>query len=90
MTLRIDTKTYGFPQTWLGRIVGGVLAMGLLILAFFFIFLFLVTAGILILGIALRLLWIRNRLRTHTSHDVIEGEYSVDPRDAAANITHKT
>jgi predicted lipid-binding transport protein (Tim44 family) len=89
MTIRIDTKAYGFPRTLLGRIVGGLLAAGLLVLAFFFVFLFLLAAGILILGIGLRMLWRKNQVRAQAAQDAIEGEYSVESQDKAADITHK-
>ena len=95
MTLRIGTQSYGFPQTWLGRLVGSVLAGALLVSAFFFVFIFLLVAGVLIVGISLRLLWRARQVRDPASQDILEGEYSVEPQEvgildgSAADITDK-
>jgi hypothetical protein len=83
MTQRIGTQSYGFPQTWLGRVVGSVLAAALFGSAFFFLFIFLLIAGVLILGTSMRLLWRAGRVRKQASQDILEGEYSVEPRDEA-------
>jgi membrane protein implicated in regulation of membrane protease activity len=83
MALRIGTQSYGFPQTWLGRVVGSVLAAALLVSALFFLFFFLLIAGVVILGISLRLLWRARQVRDQASKDVLEGEYSVESRDEA-------
>jgi hypothetical protein len=79
MTQRIKIQSFGFPQTWLGRLVAGILAAALLVLAIFFFFVFLVVAGVVILGISLRLLWRARKFRKQASEDVLEGEYSVEP-----------
>ena len=63
--------------------VGSVLAAALFVSAFFFLFIFLLVAGVLILGISLRLLWRARRVRNHASRDVLEGEYSVEPQEVA-------
>jgi hypothetical protein len=95
MTQRIGTQSYGFPQTWLGRVVGSVLAAALLVSAFFFLFIFLLVAGVLILGISLRLLWRARQVRDQASQDIFEGEYSVEPQEvgildgSTADITDK-
>ncbi len=89
MAQQIGTQSYGFPQTWLGRVAGSVLAVALLVSAFFFLVFFLVVAGVLILGVALRLLWRARQIRAQASQDVLEGEYSVEPREKAAEITVK-
>jgi hypothetical protein len=95
MTQRIGTQSYGFPQTWLGRVVGSVLAAALLVSAFFFLFIFLLVAGVLILGISLRLLWRARQVRDQASQDILEGEYSVEPQEvgildgSTADITDK-
>jgi hypothetical protein len=89
MTQRIGTQIYGFPQTWLGRVVGAILAAAMVVSAFFFLFFFLLVAGILILGISLRLLWMAKLARHRASQDVLDGEYSVEPREESAEITHK-
>ena len=89
MAQPIGTQSYGFPQTWLGRVAGSVLAVALLVSAFFFLVFFLVAAGVLILGISLRLLWRARQIRARASQDVLEGEYSVEPREKAAEITVK-
>lgn len=89
MTQRIGTRFYVFPQTFLGRVAAGVLAAALLVSAFFFLFVFLLVAGVLILGIALRLLWRSRQVRAEASQEVLEGEYSVEQREAAAEITPK-
>ena len=79
----------GFPQTWLGRVVGSILAVALVVSAFFFLLFFLVVTGVLILGISLRLLWKVKQARNRASQEILEGEYSVEPRDTSADITHK-
>jgi hypothetical protein len=89
MTIRISAHSYNLPQTWLGRVIGGLLAVALLVLAFFFVFVFLLVAGIVILAIALRVLWRTRKVLAQTTPKVLEGEYSVEPQDKAANITHK-
>ena len=95
MIQRIGTQSYGFPQTWLGRVVGGLLAAALLVAAFFFLFIFLVVLGVVILAVMLRLLWTAKKVRAQASHDILEGEYSVELHDdeirdgSAADITHK-
>jgi hypothetical protein len=95
MTQRIGTQSHGFPQTWLGRVVGGVLAAALLVAGFFFLFIFLLVLGVLILAVLLRLFWRAKKARTQASQDILEGEYSVEPQEegilngSAAAITHK-
>jgi hypothetical protein len=95
MTQRIGTQSDGFPQTWLGRVVGGLLAATLLVSAFFFLFLFLLVLGVLILAVLLRLLWKAKEVRAQASQEILEGEYSVAPQEegmpdgSAADITHK-
>jgi hypothetical protein len=83
MAFRIGTHFYSLPQTWLGRVVGSVLAAALLVSAFFFLFIFLLVAGVLILGISVRLLWRARQVKAHAPHDALEGEYSVEPREVA-------
>ena len=95
MTQRIGTPSYGFPQTWLGRVIGGLLAAALLVAAFFFLFIFLLVLGVLILAVLLRLLWRAKKVRAQASQDILEGEYSVEPQEegtpdgSAADTTHK-
>ena len=95
MTQQIGTQTFGFPQTWLGRLVGGLLAAALLVVAFFFLFIFLLVLGVLILAVTLRLLWRAKKVRAQASRDILEGEYSVEPQEegtldsSATDITHK-
>ena len=81
MTQRIGAQSYGFPQTWLGRVVGGLLAAALLVAAFFFLFIFLLVLGVLILAVLLRLLWTAKKARAQASQDILEGEYSVEPHE---------
>jgi len=81
MTQRIGTQSYGFPQTWLGRVIGGVLAATLLVAGFFFLFVFLVILGVVILAVVLRLLWRARKVRVQASQDILEGEYSVEPQE---------
>ncbi len=81
MTQRIGTQSYGFPQTWLGRVVGGILAAALFVSAFFFLFIFLLVLGVAILAVVLRLLWVVRKTKTQASQDILEGEYSVEPHD---------
>ncbi len=82
MTQRIGTQSYSFPQTWLGRVLGGLLAAALFVTAFFFLFIFLLVVGVLVLAVALRLLWKSKKARAQASQDILEGEYSVELRDA--------
>ncbi len=95
MTQQIGTQSYGFPRTWLGRVLGGLLAAALLVAAFFFLFVFLVVLGVLTLAVLLRLLWRAKKVRARASLDILEGEYSVEPQEegtidgSAADITHK-
>ena len=95
MTQRIGPQSYGFPQTWLGRVAGGILAAALLVAAFFFLFIFLLVLGVVILAVVLRLLWMVKKAKAQASHDILEGEYSVEPPDeekrddSAADIKHK-
>ena len=95
MIQRIGTQSYRFPQTWLGRVVGGLLAVALLVAAFFFLFVFLLVLGVVILAVLLRLLWVVRKAKTQASQDILEGEYSVEPQDegirdgSAVDITHK-
>ena len=81
MTQRIGTQSYGFPQTWLGRVIGGLLAAALLVLAFFFLFIFLLVLGGVILAVVLRLLWVVRKAKSQASQDILEGEYSVEPQE---------
>ena len=81
MTQRIGTQSYGFPHTWLGRVVGGLLAAALLVAAFFFLFIFLLILGVLILAVLLHLLWRAKKAKAQASQDILEGEYSVEPHD---------
>jgi hypothetical protein len=83
MTLRIGTQACGFPQTWLGRVVASVLATALLVLAFFFVVIFLLVAGVVIVGISLRLLWRARQVRGQAPQNILEGEYSVEPKEIA-------
>ena len=95
MTQRIGTRSYGFPQTWLGRVAGGLLAAALFIAAFFFLFIVLLVLGVLILAVVLRLLWVAKKVRAQASKDILEGEYSVEPQEerllgsSEADTTHK-
>jgi hypothetical protein len=73
MTQRIGTQSHGFPQTWLGRVVGGLLAAALLVAAFFFLFIFLLVLGVLILAVLLRLLWRAKKVRTQASKTYSKG-----------------
>jgi len=76
-------------------VVGGLLAAALLVAAFFFLFIFLIVLGVVILAVMLRLLWTTKKARAQASHDILEGEYSVEPPDegkrdgSAADSTHK-
>lgn len=95
MTQRIGTQSFGFPQTWLGRVLGAILAAALLVAAFFFLFIFLLVLGVVILVVLLRLLWVVRKAKTQASQDILEGEYSVEPQEkeildgSAADTTHK-
>lgn len=89
MAQKIGTRFYGFPQTWLGRVVGSVLAAVLFVLTFFFLVFFLLACGVLILGILLRLFWRARQIRARASRNIIEGEYSVEPQEQAVEITDK-
>lgn len=81
------TLFYGFPRTWLGRAVGGLLAAALVVSAFFFLFFFALVAGVLVMS--LRLLWIGRKAKIRATRDVLDGEYSVEPRDEHTDITHR-
>lgn len=81
MTQRIGPQSYGFPQTWLGRVLGAILAAALLVAAFFFLFIFLLVLGGVILAVLLRLLWVVRKAKTQASQDILEGEYSVEPQE---------
>lgn len=89
MSQQIGARSSGSPQTWLGRVVGSVVAVALFVSAFFFLVFFLLAAGVLILGILLRLLWKARQIRAQASRDILEGEYSVEPQEKAAEITDK-
>ncbi len=78
MIQNAQTRMYRLPQTLLGRLVAGVVAIALLAVAFFFLFFFLIVAGIALLGFSMRALWRGRSARTTTPPDVIEGEYSVE------------
>jgi HAMP domain-containing protein len=86
MTQRIGTHSYRFPQSWLGRVAGVILTAALLVTAFFFLFFFLLVAGALTLVVCLRLLWRARQVRARAAQEVLEGEYSVEPRERAAEI----
>jgi hypothetical protein len=89
MTQRYNIRFHAFPQTWLARVAAAILAAALVAAAFFFLVIFLPVAGIVILGIALRLLWRAQQVRDRATQDVLEGEYVVEPREKSAQITHK-
>ena len=95
MTQRIGTQSFGFPQTWLGRVAGGLLAAALFVAAFFFLFIFLLVLGVVILAVLLRLFWVVRKAKTPASKDILEGEYSVEPQEerllgsSEADTTHK-
>jgi len=89
MSQQIGARSYGFPQTWLGRVVGSVLTAALFVSAFFFLVCFPLAAGVLILGILLTLLWKAREIRAQASRDILEAEYSVEPQEKAAEITGK-
>jgi len=90
MTHQIGARFYVFPQTWLGRVGAGLLGVALLVPALFFLLVLLLVPGVLILGISLRLLWKARQVRAKASQGVLEGEFSVEPRVEAAEITHKS
>jgi hypothetical protein len=75
-----------FPQTWLGRAAACLVSAALLVAAFFFAVIFLAIAGVLLAGFALRLLWLRHKIKGQATPDVIEGEYSVEQREPATAI----
>ncbi len=81
MTNRIETRSYVLPQTLLGRVAACILAAIALVAAFFSFFVILLTAGVLIAGLWLRLLWQRRQLRKQAAADALEGEYIVEPRE---------
>ena len=95
MIQRIGPASYGFLQSWLGRLLGGLLAAALLVAAFFFVFIFLIVLGVVVLAVSLRLLWTAKKARAQASQDILEGEYTVEPHDeeitdrSAADTAHK-
>lgn len=78
MIQNAQTRMYRLPQTLLGRLVAGTVAIALLAVAFFFLFFFLIIAGIALLGFSVRALWRGRSVRTTAPPDVIEGEYTVE------------
>ena len=78
-----------FPQSWLGRVAAGLASVALLITAFFFAVIFMAIAGVVILGITLRLLWLRHKFNARPAPDVLEGEYSVEQPQPPAAIPHR-
>ena len=95
MIQRIGTRSYSFPQTWLGRLLAGLLAAALFVAAFFFVFIFLIVLGVVVLTVSLRLLWTAKKAKAQASQNILEGEYSVEPHDeektdgSAADIGRK-
>lgn len=89
MTIRIPRSSAGFPHPTLGRVLGIVLAVALLIPAFFFLFFLIAVAGVVTLGVVLRLLWTARQYRDQATPAVLEGEYSVEPPEQRADIAHK-
>jgi hypothetical protein len=70
-----------FELTLFQRIIGGLLAAGLVVLALFFFFFFMAAAAVLLGAGALRLLWMKRQLRKQQQADVIEGTYRVERKE---------
>ena len=81
MPIRIAGLTGRSPHPLLVRTLGIVLAAAILIPALFFVLFLLAFAGVVALGIVLRLLWTARKHRAPATPDVIEGEYSVLPQE---------
>jgi hypothetical protein len=89
MPIRIGTtRIYILPRTILGRVVGGILAVTVLVLAFFFLFFVLLAAGVVASVFLIRMAFRSKQIKATVPQDLIEGEYSVVPPEQV-NITHK-
>ena len=69
------------PLNWLGRIVAGVLTVGLITLGFFFLTLVLALGALMVLGMVIRWWWISKKIRPTPSPEVIDIQHVVIHED---------
>ena len=81
MTSNAHAYVLRWPQSLPGRIVAGVIALAIVIAAFFFLFFVALTGAFAVAALYLRALWQR-RARKNAPPDVIEGEYTVETSSA--------
>ena len=81
MTSNAHAYVLRWPQSLPGRIVAGVIALAIVIAAFFFLFFVAVAGAFAIAALYLRVLWQR-RARKNSPPGVIEGEYTVETSSA--------
>jgi hypothetical protein len=82
MTQQTETRFYALPQGFWGRLATGLLAITLVVAAFFFVVFALIAAGVVVAALSLRAWWRARQLRGQVSKEVIEGEYTVEVADS--------
>jgi predicted lipid-binding transport protein (Tim44 family) len=81
MKHRTTFKLEVFPQSWIGRLVAALIAGVLFLLAFFFLAAALVAGAIVAAVVILRIMWLIRKVRRQAAEAVIEGAYSVEPKE---------
>lgn len=81
MRQRTTLKLEVVPQTWIGRLIAALIAVVLFLLAFFFLAVALIAGAIVAAVVILRILWVIRKARRQAAEAVIEGAYSVDPKE---------
>lgn len=70
-----------FPRTFLGRVLAGLAAIAIIVLAVFFLTVALVVAGVVLAIAVVRVLWLMHRARRRAASRpgaaVIDVEYSI-------------
>ena len=93
MAHKTTTRIQLVPGGWLGRVIGTLVAIALLVLLFFFFTLALLAFGVLLVIVLVRIIWAARKPHEKTSPGTIEGEYLVstqaDEPAPAAQITAK-
>jgi len=71
-------SVYLFPQTWLGRLLSGLLAAALVVAGLFFLVFALIAGALIAAFLLARFWWGSRKARAQRDADVIEGTYTVE------------
>ena len=78
MRSRTHIRINILPATWYGRLFAALLAAVLVVVAVFFVAFALIAAITVAALVAIRIWWVRRKLRAQRDKDIIEGTYSVE------------